>query len=60
VRLRIEAGTGRVRLLAGGREYFSAPLSAIGEKALPSHGLDALALRAWGGDLEIREVRCRF
>lgn len=58
VRVRLEVGE-RIRVLAAGREYFSAAPAGIQAKAYPWAGAGAFGLRAFGGDLEIREARWR-
>lgn len=59
VRLRLEVSPGRVRLLAGERERFSRRPEDLGAVLPPAESASALALRAWGGDLEITEARWR-
>ncbi len=59
VRLRLEQGGSRVRFLAAGAEIFSAQGAQLETFLHPVPTGEALALRAWGGDVEIGEVRWR-
>lgn len=59
VRVRLEVSPARVRLLAGGRECLAAAPERLGALIYPSDAGEALAVRAWGGDLELKEVRWR-
>lgn len=59
LRIRIEREDGWVRLTAGDRELFAAPASGLGALAYPGigGGGEGWGIRAWGGDVEIREAR---
>ena len=59
VRVRLEVRDERVRVVAAGQEYFSASPATLGARVYSWEGSEALALRAWGGGLEIREARWR-
>ena len=59
VRLRLERGQDSVRFLAGGREVLSVPPEALGSLLHPAPDAPAFGIRAWGGDVEVREVRWR-
>lgn len=58
-RLRLEQRDGRVRLTAGRLEYFSVPLQGLSDKAYLAPGARGLALKVWGGNVEVREARWR-
>ena len=59
VRLRVETSPDRLRFLAGGRECLSRPPGELQDVLYPSPEGSALSLKAWGGDLEIRDARWR-
>ena len=60
IRLRMESGGGRVRLLVGGSPFFDVSESGLAAVAYPDPGEAVWALKAWGGDLEAREARWRL
>lgn len=57
IRLRLELDADRVRLVAAGREYFSVHSKDLGSVAQPASQAEALALQAWGGDVEVEGLR---
>lgn len=59
VRLRVEVSDEKVRVLAGSRECLSCRPEELPRLLYPGRGGAALGLRAWGGNLEIREARWR-
>ena len=59
VRVRMEVRDERVSVVAAGQEYFSVSPGSLGTKAYPREGSEALALKACGGDLEMKEARWR-
>lgn len=59
VRLRLELGTGKVRLMAGGEEVLSCRPEALPALSYPAAGKTPWGIKAWGGDVEIREARWR-
>lgn len=59
VRLRLEAGGGRVRVLAGGREILECAEAELEARAYPAAEGASLGILVWGGDVEVREARAR-
>lgn len=53
LRLRLEAGGDRVRLLAGERELFACAPGRLGEIAYPETAPAGWGLKVWGGELEV-------
>jgi hypothetical protein len=59
VRLRLETGPGGIRFLAGGREVLRVPVSGLPSMLHASDEAPAFGLKAWGGDVEVKEARWR-
>lgn len=59
IRLRLEVGGRRVRLLAGVREAFVCAPAALGRFAYPDAAALPLGVQVWGGDIELRGCRWR-
>jgi hypothetical protein len=59
VRLRLENRSDRIRILAGDREVLACAPGALEAFSYPASETQAWALKAWGGDLEVREARWR-
>lgn len=57
-RLRVECHRGWCRAAAGQAELVSCPLSDLGNTGRRAEG-QGVGLRAWGGDVEVKEVRWR-
>lgn len=57
-RVRIEAGQGWCMATVGMRKVVSRPVPELGRE-LASSGERGVGLKAWGGDLEVREARWR-
>jgi hypothetical protein len=58
-RVRVEVASGCCLAWAGGDCLVRCRLEDLGDRASEGAG-SGVGLRAWGGDLEIREVRCRY
>jgi hypothetical protein len=59
LRLRLELGGDRVRVLAGDTEILRCAAGALASFSYPVPEKAAWGLKAWGGDVEVREARWR-
>lgn len=59
IRVAVEARGPSCRVVAGPQVLVDGPLSELVRKAYPGPPSPALAVRAWGGDVEVRQARWR-